>query len=111
MKDRERQLKNQRAWYRRNKELMMQKQRDTRKELRRWFREEVLADAKCSRCNENHPATFDFHHIDPSTKEFSLSEMSDKKFSKERVLKELDKCEILCANCHRKHHFEERVSV
>ena len=40
---------------------------------------------------------YDFHHTDPSIKEFKLS---GKPFNK----KELDKCIMVCANCHRKIH-------
>jgi hypothetical protein len=109
MRNRERQKKVQRAWYRENKEHMLQKQRDRRTELRRWLREEVLAGKTCAHCPENHIACFDFHHTDPSLKEFKIGEICERKFSKERVLKEIEKCEILCSNCHRKHHFEERV--
>lgn len=98
----------QKRWYRKNKERMLQKQREQRKEIRRWFREEIIAGLSCVKCGESHPATFDFHHRDPSKKEFSMREIADRKYSKTRILEEFKKCEVLCANCHRKHHFEER---
>ena len=43
---------------------------------------------------------FDFHHIDPSTKEFGLSEFGYTR-SKLRCEKEAQKCIMVCANCHR----------
>lgn len=56
----------------------------------------------CFVCEENEPCCLDFHHLDPSTKKFNISvsyRRSTKKF-----LDELDKCIVLCANCHRKLH-------
>ena len=53
-------------------------------------------------------AAIDFHHIDPNTKEISISAAMQHKPTPEReavLKKELEKCIILCANCHREHHF------
>lgn len=44
-----------------------------------------------------------FHHIDPSKKDFSLSEKGPKG-GWERILEELDKCMLLCSNCHAETH-------
>lgn len=57
---------------------------------------------KCVECGYTGcPATFDFHHIDPSTKEFSMGGMRANPVAWERICEELKKCAILCANCHR----------
>lgn len=45
----------------------------------------------------------EFHHNDPSEKEFGISQRSTQVFST-RVRRELDKCTLLCANCHRELH-------
>lgn len=44
---------------------------------------------------------FDFHHRDPSEKSFNFSQ---RRYSRERVRAECDKCDLLCANCHRARH-------
>lgn len=44
---------------------------------------------------------YDFHHIDPNKKDFQIGN-NNRKF--ERIKKELDKCILLCANCHRRRH-------
>lgn len=44
----------------------------------------------------------DFHHIDANTKEFTIG--GNLSFSKEKLRIELDKCVLLCSNCHREHH-------
>ena len=61
---------------------------------------------KCSECGGTfHIASYDFHHIDPNTKDFKPSDLFAR--SKELLYKELDKCVLLCANCHRVHHYTE----
>jgi len=64
---------------------------------------EIKSKLKCNRCGENHSACLEFHHKDPSTKEALVSDMAAKSSTK-RILKEIEKCEVLCANCHRKEH-------
>lgn len=72
----------------------------------RKFVSEIKLTSKCSQCDENHPATLDFHHVDKNHKDFSISEAY--KFGSLTKLKnELDKCVILCSNCHRKLHWRE----
>lgn len=44
---------------------------------------------------------FDFHHVDPQEKDFTLSERMT---SFEAIQPELDKCELLCSRCHREVH-------
>lgn len=78
-----------------------------RLELKRWFREEFMPTQKCSHCLENHPACIDFHHLDPSQKESGVARLLHNTRSKSTFLKELAKCIPLCANCHRKVHYEE----
>ena len=58
----------------------------------------------CSRCNESTPCCLDFHHRDPSLKVAEVATMAHRGFSISNILVEIEKCEILCANCHRKFH-------
>lgn len=58
---------------------------------------------KCNDCHESyHPNVFDFHHLDPSTKEFDWNRM--RLLSDAKLNAELAKCVMLCANCHRIRH-------
>ena len=61
---------------------------------------------KCQDCKGTFPSpVYDFHHLDPSEKEHNLGNiMRRKNFS--TIEKELSKCVLLCANCHRIRHFE-----
>ena len=46
------------------------------------------------------PEMLQFNHIDPSTKLFSVSQMVSNDRNMDIILEEIDKCEVLCANCH-----------
>jgi hypothetical protein len=78
-----------------------------RNELRAWL-DAYKLKLSCSVCGEKHPACLDFHHKDSKTKDFSLGIIGGWGYGKERLLNEISKCVVLCANCHRKEHFESR---
>ncbi len=59
---------------------------------------------KCEKCGYNaHFAALDFHHIEPKLKDFSISQRKSYAFTDE-IKNELDKCQLVCANCHREIH-------
>lgn len=58
---------------------------------------------KCSVCNyDKYTGALEFHHINPAEKDFSIAELKLSSF--ERIKSELDKCLLVCANCHREIH-------
>ena len=59
----------------------------------------------CKECGENHPACLDLHHRNASEKLITPSNMWRQGWSIERMHSELDKCDVLCSNCHRKQHW------
>jgi len=66
-----------------------------------------LLGGKCSRCGYNRcSAALDFHHTDEDQKSFGLSERGMTR-SWEKTKKEVYKCILLCANCHREIHVEQ----
>lgn len=55
----------------------------------------------CSICGyDKHPGVLDFHHIEPQLKSFGISSGGFSR-SWEKIQSELDKCVLVCANCHR----------
>lgn len=58
---------------------------------------------KCKKCGETRFYLFDFHHRNPEEKDYSISDHSRAKF--ETIKAEIDKCDVLCANCHREWHY------
>ena len=81
--------------------------------MERWKKRKIemieYKGGKCSTCkNSFHWSIYDFHHLDKSTKEYSWDKM--KSMSEEKCKKELEKCILLCSNCHRLEHYKEMVS-
>lgn len=63
---------------------------------------------KCQDCrNEFTACVYDFHHLDPTQKDFDIANHTSTSLD-EKIKKELDKCILLCSNCHRIRHFKER---
>lgn len=54
------------------------------------------------RLTEDNSSIFDFHHRDPSEKDINLVKIKGRSWK--RIVVELDKCDLLCANCHRLVH-------
>lgn len=55
----------------------------------------------CGYCKST--AAMDFHHKDPSKKDFTIAAAKNVSMSA-KIKEELDKCMLLCANCHREIH-------
>lgn len=73
---------------------------------RRVLVRQIKSFLSCDVCGESHPACLDFHHRNPVEKSFTISNLSWK-VSTEKLFDEIAKCDILCANCHRKLHWIE----
>ena len=61
-----------------------------------------LSDKSCLDCGEADPIVLDFDHIDPKEKTRSIAKFMSGHNSWESILLEIGKCEIRCANCHRR---------
>lgn len=89
--------------YHRNKLSYISKARKHKDKYRVEWRNFKLS-LKCFVCGENHPATLDFHHPE-DTKENNVSTLVKNGVSWPKLVKEIEKCTVLCSNCHRKHHY------
>jgi len=75
-------------------------------QTRRDLINKIKIDRGCAKCGYNaHSAALDFNHIH-SDKTFNVSQ--DPKVAMHKLLLEIDKCEVLCANCHRVHTYENK---
>lgn len=97
----------QRQWHQKNRTKRLAIEKERRKEMAEWFAD-FKSTLSCTRCPEKHIATLDFHHLDPTEKEAGITKLVHGKSSKERILSEMAKCIVLCSNCHRKLHYDER---
>lgn len=76
--------------------------RDARRKL-----VDAIKSVPCEGCGGKFPPyCMDFHHIDPTTKEFNIGTNASV-IGLQRLLDEIDKCAILCANCHRITRYEK----
>lgn len=91
--------------YQDNKQYYIDKTKRERNEVVN-FVKQIKKNSSCKNCGENHPATLQFHHRDPKYKEFEIPDGINKGFCIKRIQKEIDKCDILCANCHFKEHYK-----
>lgn len=66
---------------------------------------------KCQKCGyDKCPAALDFHHRDESEKSFGISKGGNT-HGWDKLKVELDKCDILCANCHREQHYFKDCAI
>jgi hypothetical protein len=63
---------------------------------------------KCLICGNNDFRVLDFDHIDPSKKSFNIGKQASQGIAFKSIMKEIDKCQVLCANCHRIKTWEDR---
>jgi phage gp46-like protein len=96
-----------RLYYLKNREKLLTNQavknRRFAEQRRKWL-VDLKRSLKCVRCDESHPATLTFHHKKDVEKSFEIGNAIKLGVSLKRILAEIEKCEVLCANCHAKEH-------
>ena len=76
-----------------------------RQRNKQWI-EDYKAKHPCVRCGETHTACLEFHHRDPDDKRENVMKLVHGGASIDHIKREVSKCDVLCANCHRKLHWE-----
>lgn len=66
-----------------------------------------LLEHPCVDCGESDVRVLEFDHRDPSEKSGSISRMVGDRCGIERIAAEVEKCDVRCANCHRRRSKEE----
>jgi len=88
---------NRRDYIQRNIRVLRERGRAWRRRL--W---EYLLQHPCIQCGESDPVVLDCDHRDPATKRRSVSLLARSGYPWATVLAELAKCDVRCANCHRR---------
>jgi hypothetical protein len=96
--------------YHKNKQYYIDKNNRIRKRNVEWYRN-YKSTLSCIKCGEDHPACLDFHHRDSNEKESEISLMVNDSVSIDTIKSEIEKCDVLCSNCHRKHHYNEKYGL
>ena len=94
-------LEKHKLWAEKNKDYVREYQRNTKRDRKNWAIN-YLGNC-CSICGGSfHFSIYEFHHLNPETKDRDPSKMLQ--LSLTRLKSELDKCQLVCANCHRFIH-------
>lgn len=93
-------------YYHNNKEKMLS-QSAAWKKIQKDKINEFKDSCSCLKCGESRNWLLDFHHTDPTKKDFQISQ--GERFGWMKVKKEIDKCVVLCSNCHRDFHYQEKT--
>lgn len=65
----------------------------------------ISKGGRCETCGYNkNLAALVFHHIDPNLKKFKLDARSLSNRTEKSLMEEIDKCQLLCSNCHMELH-------
>lgn len=105
----------QRLWYKNyydnspvEKDRLTAKAEKEKAELRK-----IIIDAKavpCADCGQQYPSyVMDFDHL--RDKSFSIGNAAQRGWSKIKVLAEIEKCEVVCSNCHRERTHQRRLTA
>lgn len=121
LRNREKRLEQSRRWIEKNPEkhlaalgkwkksergqLLVKRQRARRLQRQKDFIN-GFKNRPCADCGIQYPSyVMDFHHRDPSDKDFTVARIKGKP---RKVIKaEIEKCDLVCANCHRERHHGE----
>ena len=109
IKDKEKHRAASRKNYQENKEIVKRRAKlhtiAMRKKVRIWLHE-YLKTNPCVDCGELNPIVLEFDHI--GEKKFIIGEFASKGATLNTVIAEVAKCQVRCANCHRKKTYKER---
>ncbi len=93
--------------YRRNHKEEINKRKKSYRKIRREWVDNIKREKECIKCKEERWFCLAFHHLDPEMKKFTIAECVSRSFSKKAILEEIDKCVVLCNNCHQHLHYLE----
>jgi len=63
---------------------------------------EYMSTKACANCGEVDIRVLELDHLNPQTKRFTISQAVKLGYGWDDVLTEIKKCQVLCANCHKK---------
>ena len=94
-----------REWYQQNKSLQKSRAQQSKRKLRNYI-DNYLSTQYCIDCGTSDQDVLEFDHL--YDKKFNISDAPRLGVGIERLKLEIDKCDIRCANCHRRKTKSER---
>lgn len=104
-RDKEKQAEAAHWHYVNNRDAMKAKAKYNNQRARKRNREfvkEFLTNNPCVDCGESDPVVLEFDHRDYSRKTVAISTLAGQSVSLDRLRFEMAKCDVRCANCHRR---------
>ncbi len=83
--------------------------RDTKNKLREKYRQWLIdykKEQKCIKCKISDHRVLEFHHL--GDKENDIATLFHRSSGLDRIKREIKKCVVVCANCHKIMHYNER---
>jgi hypothetical protein len=109
VKDPERLKELKHLWYQRNKEVIRSRKKHRLSIVRDFVIKHKEDNPTCVDCKIDYPPyALDFDHLPGFTKKFALSCSGTKGRKIESIKEEIDKCELVCSNCHRHRTYLRR---
>ncbi len=97
------------AWHANNLDkvkTLWRSSKNNQNTIKRNFIQTYKQNCICFKCSDSRHYVLDFHHTNPSHKDFNLGDAT--RYGLERIKKELSKCIPLCRNCHSEFHYLEK---
>ena len=99
-----------RQHYLKNKQAYLDNVNKNRNALKEWFKD-YKSTLSCEICGEDRTPCLDFHHVDSTTKEKAIAEAVHNNWSIKKLKEEIDKCMVVCRNCHAMIHHDEKIQT
>lgn len=102
----------QKKHYEANKKYYKDKAKAHNRNQRKWNREyvrRVKSMRGCFDCGEKNPVVLEFDHV-RDQKTMNIADMVNQSYGVDKIKSEIRKCEVRCANCHRKETHKRRNS-
>lgn len=93
--------------YERNKEEYIERAKKAR-ERNKKFMDDYRKERQCEDCGEEFFRCLELHHRNRDEKFKGVGQMVEDKYSIERIKQEIEKCDLICSNCHKKRHYKSR---
>ncbi len=105
-KDKDKAKEYHKGWYRRHKDVVIERRKNRQIDIRDWFRR-YKSTLYCMDCGICHPAVLQFHHRNRADKGFTIANVVSRATSVKQTTNEIRKCDVVCVNCHAKRHWRE----
>ncbi len=97
----------QRSWHQRHKARLLARAYERKAAIYEYI-QGIKSQLCCVDCGEQRPAVLQSHHLNSEDKEFNIGDAIRNGISPDRIKKEIEKCIVLCANCHIMRHYNTR---